>query len=96
MSSVIAEIASQGSFTVARCSLHHNPNNAGPVRQPWRSIYLKESESMTENKEQAQPRKGWVAPELTVYGNVEDLTLQVKMKQLGSTDDFGINGISDA
>lgn len=51
---------------------------------------------MTENKERAEPRKGWVAPELTVYGNVEDLTLQDKLKHPGSIDDFGVAGISDA
>lgn len=52
---------------------------------------------MTENKDEARSQKDWVAPELTVYGNVDHLTLQVvKSKQLGSSDDFGIAGISDA
>lgn len=51
---------------------------------------------MTENQEHAESRKDWAAPELIVYGNVDHLTHQSKLKQLGSSDDFGIAGISDA
>ena len=40
-------------------------------------------------------KKVWTTPELTQYGAVEDLTQQVKSKQLGSSDDFGISGICD-
>lgn len=41
-------------------------------------------------------KKEWAAPELTVLGTVEELTQQVKLKSLGTSDDFGISGISDA
>jgi hypothetical protein len=40
-------------------------------------------------------RKIWRIPKLVVYGSVEDLTQQIKPKQLGTSDDFGIVGISD-
>lgn len=35
---------------------------------------------------------------MTEYGTVEELTLQrnVKLKQIGSIDDFGNSGVSDA
>lgn len=51
---------------------------------------------MTENKEHAQSQKDWATPELTVYGNVDHLTLVPKLKDYGTSDDFGIAGISDA
>jgi hypothetical protein len=45
---------------------------------------------MQENKQT------WESPELTVYGDVDTLTQQlVKPKTPGSTDDFGVTGISD-
>lgn len=50
---------------------------------------------MTENKEHAESRRDWVAPELTVYGDVDRLTQVVKPKQPGTIDDFGVAGISD-
>lgn len=40
-------------------------------------------------------KQEWSTPELIVHGTVEELTLQVKGKQLGSKDDFNISGISD-
>jgi hypothetical protein len=40
-------------------------------------------------------KKLWETPELVVFGAVEELTQQVKSKQLGSEDDFGISGISN-
>jgi hypothetical protein len=41
-------------------------------------------------------KKTWNAPKLSVFGDVEKITMQkvIKPKQLGSSDDFGINGIS--
>lgn len=54
---------------------------------------------MQESK-QTDQRKVWRAPAVTEYGTVEELTLArkkpAKLKQLGSTDDFGITGVSDA
>ena len=41
-------------------------------------------------------KKHWETPELVVFGAVEELTQQAKYKRLGSSDDFGIAGISDA
>ena len=41
-------------------------------------------------------KKLWKTPELVVFGAVEELTQQAKYKRLGTVDDFGINGISDA
>ena len=40
-------------------------------------------------------KKLWETPELVVFGAVEELTQQVKLKTLGSVDDFGVPGISD-
>jgi hypothetical protein len=40
-------------------------------------------------------KKLWQTPELIVFGAVEELTQQVKLKKLGSSDDLGIAGISD-
>jgi hypothetical protein len=40
-------------------------------------------------------KKEWHAPVLTIYGDVQELTQQVKSKQPGSRDDFGVTGISD-
>lgn len=40
-------------------------------------------------------KKNWSAPALMSHGRIEELTEQIiKDKQLGSSDDFGINGIS--
>ncbi len=54
---------------------------------------------MNENK-QTDQKKVWSAPVVTEYGSVEDLTLQkrkpAKLKQIGSIDDFGNTGVSDA
>ena len=46
-------------------------------------------------KEAQEPKKVWSAPVVTVYGDVERLTLIVKPKIPGSIDDFGVAGISD-
>jgi hypothetical protein len=40
-------------------------------------------------------KKEWHAPVLTIYGDVQELTQQIKSKQPGSRDDFGVTGISD-
>jgi hypothetical protein len=40
-------------------------------------------------------KKQWQTPVVTVYGDVEQLTLQSKLKQPGLGDDFNITGISD-
>ena len=45
---------------------------------------------------ECNPKKLWETPELVVFGAVEQLTQQAKLKQLGTVDDFGIVGISDA
>jgi|GEM_PF-1809035 len=45
-------------------------------------------------KEQANDKKTWSKPAVTVYGDVEDLTQQ-KLKQPGSSDDFSVSGISN-
>ncbi len=39
-------------------------------------------------------KKAWTEPELTVYGDIENLTQQ-KAKQPGSLDDFAVAGISN-
>jgi hypothetical protein len=37
-------------------------------------------------------KKPWVAPKLTIYGTVEEITKQViKPKMLGTGDDFATN-----
>jgi hypothetical protein len=41
-------------------------------------------------------KKEWQTPVITVYGDVQQLTLQVKLKQPGLGDDFRVPGISDA
>lgn len=41
-------------------------------------------------------KKDWEMPELIVYGDIDSLTQQSKLKQPGSQDDFGVAGISDA
>jgi hypothetical protein len=42
-------------------------------------------------------KKLWETPQLVVFGAVEELTQEdAKYKHLGSQDDFGITGISDA
>lgn len=40
-------------------------------------------------------KKVWETPELVVYGDIDSLTHQVKAKQPGSMDDFGVAGISN-
>lgn len=40
-------------------------------------------------------KKDWQKPELVVYGDVAEITKQIKAKTLGSGDDFGIAGIQD-
>jgi lipopolysaccharide biosynthesis glycosyltransferase len=39
-------------------------------------------------------KKPWTTPELIQYGSVEELTQQAKWKQIGTSDDFGVPGIS--
>lgn len=44
-------------------------------------------------------RQPWSPPTVTVYGDVERITLgdpPPKLKEIGSQDDFGVVGISDA
>jgi len=42
-------------------------------------------------------KKDWYAPVVTVYGDVQKLTLQEpKLKQPGLGDDFRVPGVSDA
>ncbi|HEY9827200.1 MAG TPA: hypothetical protein V6D19_17315 [Stenomitos sp.] len=42
-----------------------------------------------------QNLKPWTAPKLTTHGGVETITAQlIKPKKLGSSDDFGVPGIS--
>ena len=38
----------------------------------------------------------WETPEVVVYGDVVELTQQVKPKTPGTLDDFGVAGISSA
>ncbi len=45
---------------------------------------------------ETEKKQAWVTPEVTECGDVEDLTQQSKLKSLGSADDFGITGITDA
>ncbi|WP_264082502.1 hypothetical protein ACQFX9_13480 [Aliinostoc sp. HNIBRCY26] len=40
-------------------------------------------------------KKVWTAPAVKIYGNIEAITEQVKPKKLGSSDDFGVPGVSD-
>jgi hypothetical protein len=42
-----------------------------------------------------EQKKEWQTPELVVYGDVDSLTQNIKLKQPGSRDDFGVTGISD-
>ena len=42
-----------------------------------------------------EQKKVWETPTLVVYGDVDSLTQQNKLKHPGSTDDFGVTGISD-
>ena len=42
-----------------------------------------------------EEKKVWEIPELVVYGDIATLTQNVKPKQTGSRDDFGVTGISD-
>jgi hypothetical protein len=46
-------------------------------------------------KEQTNPKKTWTPPAVTVYGDVEELTQQSKVKQPGSSDDFHVSGVSN-
>lgn len=41
-------------------------------------------------------KKEWNAPVVTIYGDVQRLTLQNKLKQPGLGDDFRVPGVSDA
>lgn len=41
-------------------------------------------------------KKEWCTPAITVYGDVHRITLQIKFKQPGLSDDFNVPGISDA
>ncbi|QQS42001.1 MAG: hypothetical protein IPM63_03385 [Acidobacteriota bacterium] len=41
-----------------------------------------------------ETKRVWETPELVVYGDMDSLTQQVKPKQPGSFDDFGVAGIS--
>jgi hypothetical protein len=41
-------------------------------------------------------KKEWSTPVVTVYGDVQRLTLQTKLKQPGLGDDFQVPGVSDA
>ena len=40
-------------------------------------------------------KKEWHTPVITVYGDVQQLTLQSKLKQPGLGDDFRVVGVSD-
>jgi hypothetical protein len=42
-----------------------------------------------------QTKESWSTPKLVIYGDIEQLTLQSKLKQPGSSDDFGVTGVSD-
>ena len=42
-----------------------------------------------------EQKKVWETPDLVVYGDIDSLTQQVKPKVPGSTDDFGVTGISN-
>jgi hypothetical protein len=41
-------------------------------------------------------KKQWQTPVVTVYGDVQQLTLRAKLKQPGLGDDFAVPGVSDA
>ena len=45
-----------------------------------------------------KPKNLWIDPELIRYGSVEELTEKgpVKSKMLGTSDDFGVVGVSSA
>ncbi len=45
---------------------------------------------------ETQSKLQWSPPAVAVYGDVEKITLQAKLKVLGSQDDFGVPGVSDA
>ncbi|MCO6509278.1 MAG: hypothetical protein J5I65_00635 [Aridibacter famidurans] len=42
-----------------------------------------------------ETKRVWETPELVVYGDIDSLTQQSKLKNPGSYDDFGVTGISD-
>ena len=42
-----------------------------------------------------EPKKDWVKPELVAYGDVVELTRQVKLKTWGIKDDFEVPTIDD-
>lgn len=46
-------------------------------------------------KKGKENKKVWETPDLVVYGDIESLTQQQKVKQPGSRDDFAVTGISD-
>ena len=43
-----------------------------------------------------EQKNTWETPNVVVYGDMNSLTQQAKLKQPGSLDDFGVAGISDA
>jgi hypothetical protein len=51
---------------------------------------------MDNERRTTELKKAWSMPRVTVYGDVERLTQASKFKQPGSSDDFHVNGISDA
>ena len=59
-------------------------------------VYLWADQSPKEGMPGMDKKQEWAAPELTVLGTVEELTQGPKYKQFGTSDDFGISGISDA
>ena len=40
-------------------------------------------------------KRTWIAPTVTEYGSIEQVTLQIKNKVLGLCDDFGVPGVQD-
>ncbi len=42
-----------------------------------------------------KPEQVWITPTLSKCGTVEDMTQQVKLKKIGSLDDFGISGVTN-
>lgn len=40
-------------------------------------------------------KKEWQKPELVVYGDVAEITKQIKLKTPGTEDDFAVSGIQD-
>ncbi len=40
-------------------------------------------------------KKEWHTPVVTNYGDVAEITRQIKAKQAGFQDDFGVTGVED-